>query len=148
MLNEVVMKRVYVRGVVVGEICSDEFESIRNRVNSDKAVIARQLAIYLNSFMFTSFDFLIYTSAIWSWTIGVIAFGLNDWSEWILNIEEVETVVKTSFAWSLLLGFAAMCVRICMFGLKGYMNVIEHEISEVVKKSIGCSSPDMAITTF
>ncbi|MGP1715723.1 MAG: hypothetical protein ACTS9Y_00960 [Methylophilus sp.] len=147
MLHDVIRKRVYVRGILVGEVTFDEFEAIRNRVLSDKAVIARQIANYLGAMFFTTFDFLTYTSAIWCWTVGIIAFGQNDWSEWIVNSKEVIHQIRTTFVWSLMLGVSLILGRMCLFGVKGYVNVFEQEISEVVKKLIGCSSADKALIT-
>lgn len=147
MLHDVIRKRVYVRGILVGEITLDEFEAIRNRVLSDKAVFVRQMGNYFAALFFTSFDFLMYTSAIWCWTVGIMAFGLNEWSQWIVNSKEVAHQIQTSFIWSLLVGVSVILGRICLFGVKGYVNVFEHEISEVVKKVIGCSSSDKALIT-
>jgi hypothetical protein len=146
MLHDAQMRRVYVRGVLVGAIDNDDYESIKNRVLSDKSIIARQFCNYLTALFFVSFDYLIYTSAIWGWTVGFIAIETN--RNEITSLMDVVSILRTSFAWSLLLGIVLMIGRVSFVGVKGYKNIFEFEISEDVKRSIGCASSDHVTVTY
>lgn len=146
MLHDAQMRRVYVRGVLVGAIDDEDYQSIRNRILGDRSIIARQFCNYLTTLFFVTLDYLLYTSAIWGWTVGFIAIE-TDKNE-ITTMMDVVSILRASFAWSLLVGVVLMMGRVSFVGFRGYRNILEFEISEDVKRSIGCASSDPVTVTY